>query len=360
MDCGTWERRLYDGEPYISGEQPDAEVLTKLNSNENPYPPSAAVLAAIAGFDGGQLRLYPRSDGGTLRAALADLHGVPRERVFVGNGSDEVLALAFRACFGGEGGILFPDITYSFYPVWCDFFGIGFETRPLDGAYRINADDYAGEKRGVVIANPNAPTGIGEGEGFIKKIMEASPGCVVIVDEAYADFSEYSAVPLVDRYPNLLVTRTFSKSRSLAGMRIGYAVGSPRTIEALKAAKDSFNSYPIDSVAIAAGVAALGDSGYYSDRIGELKQTRDLSVEKLSRLGFKVLPSQANFIMVSPPAGSAEGLFLHLREKRIFVRYFAGERLKDFLRITIGTPEQMDALISEAEGYVSGGRSAGT
>jgi histidinol-phosphate aminotransferase len=189
--------------------------------------------------------------------------------------------------------------------------------------------------------------------------MEASPNCVVITDEAYADFAEYSAAPLVGKYPNLLVTRTFSKSRSLAGMRIGYALGSPRLIEALTVAKDSFNSYPIDSVAIAAGVAALGDDGYYSDRIGELKETRDASSKRLSELGFEVLPSQANFILASPPRGGAEDLFLYLKEKKIFVRYFTGERLKDFLRITIGTPEQMTALISEVGNYLSGGRSAG-
>jgi histidinol-phosphate aminotransferase len=255
------------------------------------------------------------------------------------------------------GAILFPDITYSFYPVWCDFFGIEYKTPALDSDFRIKAADYAGEKRGVVIANPNAPTGIGEGADFIKDVMGNSMGCVVIVDEAYADFSGYSAVGLTAEYPNMLVARTFSKSRSLAGLRIGYAIGSPRLIGALIAAKDSFNSYPLDSIAIAVGEAALGDDDYYRGRIEELKETREMTSFELRQLGFEVLPSEANFIMASPPAGSAAELLAYLRERKILVRYFAKDRLEDFLRITIGTEGQMRTLIKEAQAYVADKRS---
>ncbi|MDR3305855.1 MAG: aminotransferase class I/II-fold pyridoxal phosphate-dependent enzyme [Clostridiales Family XIII bacterium] len=347
-----FEAALYGGKPYVSGEQPERPGLIKLNSNENPYPPSPAVRAAVAGFDTDTLRLYPRADGGILRTGLADYHAVARERVFVANGSDEVLALAFRACFNTESPILFADVTYSFYPVWCDLLRIPFRRVPVSGDLRLCAEDYAGANGGVVISNPNAPTSIGEGGDFAEKILSNNPDSVVILDEAYADFADFSAVSLTARYPNLLVTRSFSKSRSLAGMRIGYAVGGERLIAALETVKDSFNSYPIDSAAIAAGAASLADDAYYRSVIETIKRTRDHAARELRALGFDVPESSANFLFAGcGGAARAQAFFAALREAGVLVRYFGGGRTADRLRISIGTPEEMKALLDCAAAF---------
>jgi len=343
---------LYRGQTYASGEQPASGVV-KLNTNENPYPPAPGVLRALEAFDGERLRLYPKQDGGTLREAIASRHGVMPENVFVGNGSDDVLALAFRACFGfgRERPVLFPDVTYSFYPVWCGFFGIPYEAVPVRGDFRPAAEDYARPNGGIVVCDPNAPTGIAEGEEFLDKIMEANGmESVVIVDEAYADFAGRSAIPRISESPNLLVTRSFSKGRSLAGLRIGYAVGDARLIGALTAAKDSYNSYPVSAPAEALGTASLADEDYYSLVVENIRRTRDNAAGRLRALGFDVPDSAANFVFAGcGGAARARTIFEFLREGGVFVRYFDMPRIDDRLRISIGTPEDMDAFFARLE-----------
>jgi len=345
---------LYRGKPYVSGEQPASGSL-KLNTNENPYPPAPGVLRALSGFDGERLRLYPKQDGGALREAIASRHGVGTENVFVGNGSDEVLAFAFRACFGfgRERPVLFPDVTYSFYPVWCDFFGIPYEAVPVREDFRPAAADYARPSGGVVVCDPNAPTGVAEGEEFLDMILEGNGGgSVVIVDEAYADFAgaESSAIPRTAGTSNLLVTRSFSKGRSLAGLRLGYAVGDARLIDALAATKDSFNSYPISAPAETLGMAALADEEYYRAVVDSIVRTRDETAIRLRALGFGVPDSAANFVFAGcGSARRARAIYEFLREGGVFVRYFDMPRIDDHLRISIGTPEDMDALFSRLE-----------
>ena len=347
---------LYGGEPYVSGEQPGPGLI-KLNTNENPYPPGPGVLRVLADFDGRLLRLYPKQDGGALREAIAARHGVAAENVFVGNGSDEALALAFRACFGFGPGrpVLFPDITYSFYPVWCDFFGLPYETVPLGEGFRPAAADYGRPNGGIVLCNPNAPTGIAEDGDFLDGILEANGGSsVVIVDEAYADFSGFSAIPKVAETPNLLVTRSFSKAHSLAGLRIGYAVGSARLIEALTAAKDSFNSYPVGAVAEALGMAALADEEYFQIVVDKIKQTRRETIDWLLTLGFDVPESSANFVFMG--CGSAErarAIFKFLRDGGIYVRHFDRPGIDGWLRVSIGKPKEMDAFFERLEDYIA-------
>ncbi|MDR0876078.1 MAG: aminotransferase class I/II-fold pyridoxal phosphate-dependent enzyme [Clostridiales Family XIII bacterium] len=349
---GGWKIGLYEGEPYVSGEQPSRPVI-KLNTNENPYPPSPNVIRAIRELDTDSLRLYPKQDGGDLRLALAAHYEVSKENVFVGNGSDEVLALAFRACFGTGKPVLFADVTYSFYPVWCSFFGIPYEIFPLNEDFLPVARDYMRPNGGIVLCDPNAPTGIGMGNEFLREILDANQDSVVIVDAAYADFAEENAVPLVSEYPNLLVTGTFSKSRSLAGLRIGFAIGSREIIRALMSAKDSFNSYPLDRAAIVAGEAAAADEEYFRMTTDRIKLTRDETEEKLRELGFGATKSQTNFIFAG--CGSpqrAKDLFEYLRSQDIFVRYFDKPRINDRLRISVGRPEEMEALITEIEAFL--------
>lgn len=347
---------LYSGEPYISGEQPSGSIV-KLNTNENPYPPAPCVLEAISKFDGRKLRLYPRQDGGIIREALAEEHGVSPENVFVGNGSDEVLALAFRAFFGfgKDKPVLFPEHTYSFYPVWCDFFNIPYKAIAASEGFRLKADDFAIQNGGIVICNPNAPTGISEGELFLEKVIKSNgTQSVVIVDEAYGDFSETSAVPKTTEIPNLLVTRSFSKGRSLAGLRIGYAIGNKKLIEALMAAKDSFNSYPVDAVAAAAGTASLKDREYYLNTIDKIKKTRSETSNRLKKLGFDVPESSANFVFAGcGSADRARRIFDFLCEGSIYVRYFDKPGISDRLRISIGTDADMNAFFERLEEYLA-------
>ena len=348
----TFSDGLYQGKPYVSGEQPSGSVV-KLNTNENPYPPAPDVRKVISSFDAEKLRLYPRQDGGVLREALARIHGVDTDNVFVGNGSDEVLALAFRACFGlGEDlPVLFSAVTYSFYPVWCEFFKIPYKTIPVRNDFRLNLDDYAVPNGGIVICNPNAPTGISEGEDFLNAVIEANgSNSVIIVDEAYGDFADSSIIDKIHEVPNLLVTRSFSKGRSLAGQRIGYAIGDKNLIDAIMAAKDSFNSYPVDAITTAVGIAALEDEEYYRNTIGKIQKTRDDTSARLVELGFDVPKSSANFVFAGcGSATRAKELFELLREGGIYVRYFDKPGIDDRLRISIGTPEDMDAFFERLE-----------
>ena len=355
-----WRKNFIDIEPYTAGEQPKSADIIKLNANENPYPPSPNVLKTIESFNGGELRQYPSMDSAPLRKAVAEhcggLNGVALkpENVFIGNGSDDVLAAAFRAFFNSDKPILFPDITYSFYPVWCELLKIPFETVPVDEKYAINAEDYAKPNGGVVIANPNAPTSIGRGLDFIRRILDLNRDCIVIVDEAYIDFGGESALKLLSEYENLLVTQTFSKSRSMAGMRIGMAFGSEELINMMGAVKDSYNSYPMDRLAIAAGVASVEDDDYFRRAVAKIISTRDKTAERLRALGFDVPQSSTNFLFAQHKTLTAKRIFEYTREKGIYIRYWNKPRINDRLRITIGTDEQMDKLVAALEELVNG------
>ena len=343
----SWRDNLIKIEPYVAGEQPDKTDFIKLNANENPYPPSPAVIKVISEFRGEGLKKYPDANAKPLAEALAKRVGLKRENIFVGNGSDDVLALCFRAFFNSDKPIIYPDITYSFYPVWCDMLGIPYKTLPVDADFNINSADYRRENGGVVIANPNAPTSIGRDLDFIREILDANPNSVVIVDEAYVDFGGISAVPLLAEYENLVITQTFSKSRSMAGMRIGFAMGNEEIISALYAAKDSYNSYPLDSVAIAAGVASIEDEEYFRATLAKVIATRTRLTEELRALGFDVKESSANFVFAEHNKLRAKDICEYLKTKDIYVRYFSKPRIDNRLRITVGTDEDIDALISE-------------
>lgn len=350
----SWRDNLIKIEPYVAGEQPDKKDFIKLNANENPYPPSPAVQEIISHFNGGCLKKYPDANAAPLAAKLAEYHGLERGNVFVGNGSDDVLAQCFRAFFNSDKPIIYPDITYSFYPVWCEMLKIPYETVPVDANFNIHAEDYARPNGGVVIANPNAPTSIGVGLDFIRKILDANRDSVVIVDEAYVDFGGTTALPLLSEYENLVITRTFSKSRSMAGMRIGYAMGSKEIISALYAAKDSYNSYPMDSVSIEAGVASVEDDRYFRDTIAKVIATRTRLTEELRGLGFDVADSSANFVFAEHNKFRAKELCEYLKTRDIYVRYFSKPRIDNRLRITVGTDEEIDALISALKDHIGG------
>jgi len=344
-----WSRVVNDLTPYVPGEQPKLAKLIKLNTNENPFPPSPRVLAAIQtelGDDAARLRLYPDPNADLLKAAVAKRHSVTPSQVFVGNGSDEVLAHVFMALLKHEQPILFPDITYSFYPVYCGLYGIDYRTLPLAGDFSINPADYAQPNGGIIFPNPNAPTGCLLALDAIEQILQANPGSVVVVDEAYVDFGGDSAIPLVARYDNLLVIHTLSKSRSLAGLRVGFAVGHPALIEGLERVKNSFNSYPLDRLAIVAAVAAIEDEAYFTQCCDAVITTRDTLSTELAELGFEVLPSAANFIFVRQPRRDAAELATALRERSIIVRHFKLPRIDQFLRITIGTDTECQALVN--------------
>ncbi|EXI66344.1 MAG: Histidinol-phosphate aminotransferase [Candidatus Accumulibacter adjunctus] len=346
-----WSSVVHRLTPYVPGEQPRLPQLVKLNTNENPYPPSPHVVAAIAGelaADGASLRLYPDPNAERLRAAIATLHGrfgVGSEQVFVGNGSDEVLALAFMALLRHELPILFPDITYSFYPVYCALYGITYLTIPLSEDFRIRVEDYAAANGGIIFPNPNAPTGCLLPLVAIEQLLLRHRQSVVVVDEAYVDFGGESAVALVDRHPNLLVVHTLSKSRSLAGLRVGYAIGQRHLIEALERVKNSFNSYPLDRLAIVGAVAAIADEDYFETTRRAVIRSREALREALLLLGFSVLPSAANFVFVRHPQHDAGELAARLRQRGIIVRHFPLPRIEQYLRITIGSDEQCAVLL---------------
>ena len=347
-----WKKNLRDIEPYVPGEQSKDRDIVKINANENPYPPSPKAVEALKNFDTDRLRFYPQANATALKQAIADFYEVKAENVFVGNGSDDVLALAFQAFFNGDKPIAYPDITYSFYPVWCRLLGIEYVNYPLDENFRINVEDYRAENGGVVIPNPNAPTSIGEGREFVEKLMEYNRNSVVIIDEAYCDFGGVSSVPLISKYENLLVTGTFSKSRSLAGMRIGFAIGSKTLIDTLEAVKNSYNSYTVDALSIAMGIEAMKDVEYFNETISKIIATRTRVTEELRLLGFEVLDSQTNFIMATHEGYNMKEMFEYLKENKIFIRYFNQPRINKYVRITIGTDEEMDKFLNGVKNFI--------
>ena len=346
-----WSPLVHRLTPYIPGEQPAIDGLIKLNTNENPYPPSPRVLAALRdelGDDGARLRLYPDPSASRVRQAVSDHFadfGISPAHVFVGNGSDEVLAHTFLALLQQDEPILLPEISYSFYPVYCGLYGIAYRTLALDAHLRIRIEDYQCKNGGILIANPNAPTGHLLDLSAIDALASAHPGVAVIIDEAYIDFGGQTAIALIARHPNLLVIRTLSKSHALAGLRVGYAVGNPGLIEALNRVKDSFNSYPLDRLAIAAAAAALDDREYLERTRQAVMESRTRLGAELSALGFDVLPSAANFLFARHPERDAAALAAALRERKVIVRHFRQPRIDQFLRISIGTDPQCDALI---------------
>ena len=340
-----WSPFVKDLVPYVPGEQPKLAKLVKLNTNENPYGPSPKALAAMQAELNDDLRLYPDPNSDLLKQAVADYYGVETAQVFVGNGSDEVLAHAFHGLFQHGQPLLFPDISYSFYPVYCGLYGIPFEAVALDEQLQIRVEDYARPNGGIVFPNPNAPTGCLLALEAIERLLKANPDTVVLVDEAYIDFGGVSAISLVNQYPNLLVSQTLSKSRSLAGLRVGLAVGHPDLIEALERIKNSFNSYPLDRMAIAGAAAAFEDQAYFAHTCQLVIDSREALVAELQRLGFEVLPSAANFVFARHPQQDAAALAAGLREHGVIVRHFKQARIAQFLRISIGTPEQNQALL---------------
>lgn len=348
----TWEENVRKVVPYTPGEQPDFADMIKLNTNENPYPPAPAAAELLRRMDAGELRLYPAPAADSLVEGLAEYYGVEKEHVFVGVGSDDVLAMAFLTFFNSEKPILFPDITYSFYDVWAELFRIPYRQMPLDDHFCIRKEDYFAKNGGIVFPNPNAPTGIALPLSEVEEIIRRNADSVVIVDEAYIDFGAQSALPLIEKYENLLVVQTFSKSRSLAGLRVGYAIGSKKLIKYLNDAKYSFNSYTMNRPSLHIGAAALKDDAYFKETTQKIVRTRERMKEELRALGFRFGDSQANFLFVTHPGYAAKELFAALREKHIFVRYFAKPRIDDYLRITIGTDAEMDALVSFLKEYM--------
>ncbi|MFB4392538.1 MULTISPECIES: histidinol-phosphate transaminase [unclassified Pseudomonas] len=341
-----WSPFVKDLVPYVPGEQPKLARLVKLNTNENPYGPSPKALEAMRGELNDNLRLYPDPNGDRLKQAVADYYGVQPQQVFVGNGSDEVLAHIFHGLFQHDKGpLLFPDISYSFYPVYCGLYGIAFEPVALDQQFQIRVEDYAKPNAGIIFPNPNAPTGCLLPLEAIERLLQANRDSVVVVDEAYIDFGGETAISLVERYDNLLVTQTLSKSRSLAGLRVGLAVGHPDLIEALERIKNSFNSYPLDRMAIVGAAVAFEDREYFAHTCRTVIDSREALVKQLVARGFEVLPSAANFIFARHPQHDAGELAAKLREQGVIVRHFKQARIAQFLRITVGTPEMNQALI---------------
>lgn len=354
MDKKYWSDRIQTLVPYTPGEQPKDRVFIKLNTNENPYPPSPKVLEAICGATDDRLRLYPDPEASDLKQAIANFHGVAPDQVFCGNGSDEVLGLCFYAFFSPGKKIVFPDITYSFYPVYAELFHLDYEEIPLNEDFSLPVDRFLEHHSGAVICNPNAPTGKTLPLSEIRRILEAHPDAVVLVDEAYADFGAQSAVSLLEEYPNLVTVHTMSKSRSLAGMRLGYALGSPDLIAAVNCVKNSFNSYPIDRLAMAAGVAAMEDVAYFDETRRQVMATRERTTEELRKLGFLVHDSNANFIFISHPDRSGRELQQALRDRGVLVRWFDRPRIRDYLRVSIGTDQEMAAMCAACQDYLKG------
>lgn len=346
-----WSPRIGALEPYVPGEQPRIANLVKLNTNENPYPPSPSAIDAIQHAAANGLQLYPDPTSLALREAVAQRHGLKADQVFAGNGSDEVLAHAFFAFFQQTEPLLMPDVSYSFYKVYAQLYDIACELQPLNGALRVDVDAFAARASqgcaGIVIANPNAPTGIGLPLARIEQLLQACPSRVVLVDEAYVDFGGESALPLIDRYPNLLVVQTLSKSRSLAGLRVGFACGQASLIDALVRVKDSFNSYPLDRLASAGAVAAMEDEAWFKTTRDTIVDTREGLVLQLEDLGFELLPSQANFVFARHPAHDAAQLAAALRERAVLVRHFKQARIAQYLRISIGTRAQCSTLVDQ-------------
>ena len=346
MSSPYWSDCVQGLRPYVPGEQPKVQDLIKLNTNESPYPPSPRVLEAVNHQAVNALRLYPDPGNSQLKTSLANYFSLHDNQICVGNGSDEILAFAFQGLLKHSKPILFPDITYGFYPVYCGLFDIDYIELPLAENFTINLADYRRENGGVIFPNPNAPTGIGQGLDAIENFLNSNPDSVVIVDEAYVDFGCESAAGLINRYANLLVVQTLSKSRSLAGSRVGYALGNAILIEALERVKNSFNPYSVDRLAELAATAAIEDSDYFNHCRQKIIDTREWTAAQLQALGFEILPSMANFIMAKPDEVTAEILFAQLREHKILVRYFQKPRIDEYLRISIGTDQEMQALMT--------------
>lgn len=340
-----WSDAIHNLTPYVPGEQPKTSGITKLNTNENPYPPSPAVTEAVRSFNTDRLRLYPDPESGALKESLADHFGLNYGQVFVGNGSDEVLALAFMALFRHQKPLLMPNITYSFYDVYCNLFNIDYQTIPLTDQFEIDLSQYSTENGGIIFANPNAPTGHALPLSEIRQLLERNRDSVVVVDEAYVDFGAESSVSLINEFNNLLVIQTFSKSRSLAGMRVGYALGDAELIEGLERVKNSFNSYPLDMLAQSTAIAALKDRDYFSDTVAQIIATREWTFAELEKRGFKTITSATNFLFTTHRFIEAAELMGFLRAHQVLVRHFGKPDICQYLRITIGTQAEMQLLI---------------
>lgn len=348
----SWEANIRKVIPYTPGEQPNQPDMIKLNTNENPYPPAPGAARALKEMDMDTMRLYPDPTCGALVHAIAKFYGLKEEQVFTGVGSDDVLAMCFLTFFNSQKPILFPDITYSFYDVWADLFRIPYERPALDERFHIRKEDYFAENGGIIFPNPNAPTGVEMPLAEIEEIIQKNQDVIVIIDEAYVDFGAESALPLIEKYDNLLVVQTFSKSRSMAGMRIGFACGNPVLIKYLNDAKYSFNSYTMDRTALCAGVAAVEDRAYFENTCRKIIETREWTKQELKKLGFSFEDSRANFIFAEHETCPAEELFQALRERHIYVRYFPKGRTKNHLRITIGTQKEMEKFIDFLKKYL--------
>lgn len=349
----SWQDKLRQVEPYVAGEQPKIVNMIKLNTNENPYGPSPKVKDALKSIDVDKLRLYPNSDATDLRKALADYYGLDEEQVFLGNGSDEVLALTFLTFFNGQEPVLFPDITYSFYPVYCDLYQMDYQLIKLDDDFKINVNDFNQPNSGIIFPNPNAPTGLLVDLDFIETVLKNNPDSIVVVDEAYIDFGGMTCVPLINKYDNLVVTQTYSKSRSLAGIRLGIALGSKEAIKHLYDVKNSFNSYPIDYIAQQVCLASILDDQDTKTKCAKVIKTREMTKARLKELGFIVPDSYANFVFVKHPDIDGQKLFKALREVGIIVRHWNKDRIDQYLRISIGTDEEMGAMFDFLEEYLS-------
>lgn len=347
-----WMKNLRNIEPYVPGEQSKDKDIVKINANENPYPPSPKAAEVLKSFDTNKLRFYPSANSTKLKEAIAKYYKVDVSNVFVGNGSDDVLAVAFQSFFNSEKPIVYPDLTYSFYPVWCSLFGIKYKNYPVGDDFRINPEDYKEKNGGVVIPNPNAPTSLGEGLDFVEKILNYNQDGVVIIDEAYVDFGGTSSIPLIDKYENLLVTGTFSKSRSLAGLRIGFAIGSKALIDVMEAVKNSYNSYTVDSLSIEMGAASIEDDEYFKSTCKKVIKTRERVTLELEKLGFDVLDSQTNFIFATHNKHNMKSLFEYLKTQKVFIRYFSLPRIENYVRITIGTNEEMDIFLEKTKEFI--------
>ncbi|MGI4747003.1 MAG: histidinol-phosphate transaminase [Janthinobacterium lividum] len=348
-----WSARVHTLTPYVPGEQPKRRDLVKLNTNECPYGPSPLALAAIHDATDDSLRLYPDPTSTKLREALARHHRVTPDQVFVGNGSDEVLAHIFQGLLQQDAPLLFPDVTYSFYPVYCGLYGVAYETVPLDDALRIRIEDYRRPCGAIILANPNAPTGIALELEQIERLLDEHPDQPVVIDEAYIDFGGQSAVKLITKYPNLLVVQTLSKSRALAGLRVGSAIGDVALIEALVRVKDSFNSYPLDRLAEAGATAAIDDKTWFEQTCARIMHSRDRLTDGLQCQGFEVLPSSANFVFVRHPYRHGADLHASLRARGVLVRHFTAPRIVDYLRISIGTDAECDTLLAAMAGILA-------
>ncbi|HIO92597.1 MAG TPA: histidinol-phosphate transaminase [Leucothrix mucor] len=342
-----WSQRTHELDPYTPGEQPQDTQYIKLNTNENPYPPSPLALAAMQKAVSDDLRLYSDPNANKLKQAIADFYHVDISNVFVGNSSDEVLAHSFAALLNHDKPLLYPDISYSFYPSYIKLFDINAKAIPLDKDLDINFDDYQQDNGSIVFPNPNAPTGIAIDVNTIEKLVQKNPDSVILIDEAYVDFGAESAIPLTQKYPNVIVVQTFSKSRSLAGLRLGFAIAPAELVNGLERVKNSFNSYPIDHIAIEGGAASIQDTAHFNETCQKIINTREKTKTTLEELGFSLLPSSSNFVFTSHDKIPAEKLYLELKKQGVLVRYFNKPRIDNYLRITIGTDEEMDILLKK-------------